>query len=196
MKRYFYSVSIILFIIFSTTFFVHEASAQFLRMEGVVSYISPRWLVITDDTGQSYSMRIGWRTRYYGGVPVIGARVLVDYLWTRGVMVAYYVNLLPPTPITPPPPPPLGNAPQAPTVVAPQYSYHGTAKIGVPETSLRYGPSFSYPTIKTVKEGVKVELLGYTGLWYYVKLPGGDYGWIYSRELSPATPTNNFKKKE
>jgi len=72
-----------------------EAQAQtYSILMGTVTEVHSRYLVITSDEGGIIQLRIGRRTVYPSRIPVVGDKVKVEYLISRGVYIGYSVAIL------------------------------------------------------------------------------------------------------
>jgi hypothetical protein len=72
-----------------------EAEAQtFSTLIGVVTDVKSRWLGVRSDAGDVVQVRVGTSTVYPNRIPVVGDKVKVEYLISRGVSVGYAVTVL------------------------------------------------------------------------------------------------------
>jgi hypothetical protein len=74
-----------------------EAQAQtqtFSTLIGVVTDVKSRWLGVRSDAGDAVQVRVGMSTVYPNRIPVVGDKVKVEYLISRGVSVGYAVTVL------------------------------------------------------------------------------------------------------
>jgi hypothetical protein len=72
-----------------------EAEAQtFSILIGVVTDVKSRWLGVRSDAGDVVQVRVGMSTVYPNHIPVVGDKVKVEYLISRGVSVGYAVTVL------------------------------------------------------------------------------------------------------
>jgi len=72
-----------------------EAEAQtFSTLIGVVTDVKSRWLGVRSDAGNVVQVRVGTSTVYPNRIPVVGDKVKVEYLISRGVSVGYAVTVL------------------------------------------------------------------------------------------------------
>ncbi len=84
---------IALFIIFLALNIKAEAQT-FSILIGMVTEIKSRWLVVRSDAGDVVQVRVGVNTVYPNRIPVVGDKVKVEYLISRGVSVGYAVTVL------------------------------------------------------------------------------------------------------
>lgn len=72
-----------------------EAQTQtFSTLIGVVTDVKSRWLGVRSDAGDVVQVRVGMSTVYLNRIPVVGDKVKVEYLISRGVSVGYAVTVL------------------------------------------------------------------------------------------------------
>jgi len=72
-----------------------EAQAQtFSVLSGTVTEVTSRWLGVKSDEGAVVRFRVGRRTVYPSRVPLVGDKVKVEYLVSRGVNIGYTVTVL------------------------------------------------------------------------------------------------------
>ena len=85
------------FIIFLALNIEAEAQTQtFSTLIGVVTDVKSRWLGVRSDAGDVVQVRVGMSTVYPNRIPVVGDKVKVEYLISRGVSVGYAVTVLEP----------------------------------------------------------------------------------------------------
>jgi len=71
-----------------------EAQAQtFSVLSGTVTEVTSRWLGVKSDEGAVVRFRVGRRTVYPSRVPLVGDKVKVEYLVSRGVNIGSNINL-------------------------------------------------------------------------------------------------------
>jgi len=89
MKRVFF-VTFIIFLLLTI-----EGQAQnYSILNGTVTEVHRRWLVIESNDGRIVQLRVGWKTVYPNHIPFVGDKVKVEYLIVRGVHVGYSVAIL------------------------------------------------------------------------------------------------------
>jgi len=72
-----------------------EAQAQtYSILMGTVTEVHSRYLVITSNESGTIQLRVGRRTVYPNRIPIVGDKVKVEYLITRGVYMGYSVAIL------------------------------------------------------------------------------------------------------
>lgn len=79
--------------------------------------------------------------------------------------------------------------PEAPTPrpIAPDTNGRALA-VDVSLLNVRSGPGMSHPVVSQVRRGDRLDVLGTSPGWVYVRLPDGAFGWVmssYTREIIP-----------
>lgn len=98
----------------------------------------------------------------------------IDYYLSEGV---YYRHVPTGYEVVPAPAPPV----VAPTLQAAPATVGATVVVETTLLNVRTGPGRDFPVVNQIGQGTGIVVRGTAPGWYYVRLPGGQAGWIMSR---------------